>query len=107
MNKIADEDIKLGGTVLQVTLPEPEVFIATLDNQKSYIYDRETGLLTHGDVNLETSARKVAEEEILKAALEDGIIDLAKQNGESYLSKLFLNIGFKDVIFIYKDSTSP
>jgi hypothetical protein len=101
MQKINSEDLALKGNVLYVQLPEPEVFISTLDNEKSYIYDREMGILTHGDSTLETQARQVAEDEILKSAIDDGILIQAKQNGESYLSKLFLGLGYQDVIFTY------
>ena len=80
-------------------LPEPEIFIAALDNENSYIYDRDKGLLTKGDVHLESEARKVAEREIEKAAREDGILDLAGKNAENYLYSLFRQLGYPEVIF--------
>jgi hypothetical protein len=91
--------------VLNIRLPAAEVFIATLDNQKSYVYDRQTGLLTHGDVNLETAARQAAEEQIRQAALDDGILTLAQQNAETYLTRFFLGLGYPDVIFVQPAST--
>jgi len=97
--KLGPEDLRTANGVLYVRLPEPEIFIATLDNQKSYVYDRDTGVLTHGDVNLETTARQAAEEEIRKAALEDGILETARLNAESYLSRLLRDLGFPEVIF--------
>jgi hypothetical protein len=100
MSRMNPEDMQMQGGVLTVVLPETEIFIATLDNEKSYVYDRETGLLTHGDVNLETSARQVAEAEIRKAAIEDGILELAYQNAKSYLTRFFETLGFKEVVFI-------
>ncbi len=100
MSRINPEDMQMQGGVLTVVLPETEIFIATLDNEKSYVYDRETGLLTHGDVNLETTARQVAEAEIRKAALEDGILELAYQNAKSYLTRFFEALGFTEVVFI-------
>ena len=100
MSRINPGDMQMQNGVLTIALPETEIFIATLDNDKSYVYDRETGLLTHGDVNLETSARQVAEAEIRKAALEDGILDLAYQNAKSYLSLFFQSLGFTNVVFI-------
>ena len=100
LEKIEPDDLWVREGVLYVRLPEPEIFIATLDNDKSYIYDRETGLLTHGDTNLETTARRVAEAEIEKAALEDGILIQARRNGENYLYRLFLDLGFPEVIFV-------
>lgn len=80
-------------------LPAPEIFVATLDNNQSYVYDRDTGLLTSGDVNLEAAARRAAEEEIRQAALRDGILDQARLNAESVLYRLLRSLGFGDVIF--------
>ena len=86
--------------VLTVKLPPTEVFIAALDNEKSYVYNRDTGLLTKPDVNLETLVRQRAEEEILKAALEDGILDQAQTNAQAYLLKFFAALGFPNTIFV-------
>lgn len=99
LEKLDPEDLAVKDDILYVHLPQAEVFSATLDNQKSYVYDRETGLLTKGDVNLETAARQAAEEEIRKAALEDGILDLAQGNAETYLSRLFRALGYPEVVF--------
>ena len=105
MARIRPEDMWLVGEVLFVRLPQAEVFIATLDNEKSYVYDRETGLLSKGDTNLETNARVVAEKEILKAALDDGILTQAQQNAESYMERMFLGLGYTEVIFVEADGT--
>jgi len=99
LEKLGSEDLWLENDVLYVRLPQAEVFIATLDNEKSYVYDRETGLLTHGDPNLETTARQVAEQEIYKDAIEDGILEQALVNAEAYLIRLFLSLGYPDVVF--------
>ena len=100
LEKLGPENMKLEGESLYVTLPPAEVFIATLDNEKSYVYDRDTGALTHGDTNLETTARQAAEQEIYKAAVEDGILDLAQQNAEHFLEKFFEALGYDNVIFL-------
>ncbi len=100
LSKMNPEDMRLQGSVLTVRLPAAEVFIATLDNQKSYVYDRETGIFTRGDVNLETTARQAAEAEIAKAALEDGILDQAQRNAEVFMEKFFEMLGYEDVVFV-------
>jgi hypothetical protein len=97
--KLVPENLRLEGDVLYVTLPEAEIFVVALDNQKSYVYDRDTGIFTHGEVNLETEARRAAELEIEQSALEDGILDLAAQNAESFLGRLFVDLGYSKVIF--------
>lgn len=106
MARLGPEDLKVEEGVLYVQLPEPEIFITALDNEKSYVYDRDTGLLTKGDIDLEAAARQAAEYEISKAAEEDGILNLARQNAEVYLARLFRNLGFEEVIFV-GDTRTP
>lgn len=100
MEKLTPENMRYENGVLTVKLPPAEIFIAALDNEKSYVYDRDTGLLTKPDPNLETLVRQRAEEEILKAALEDGILEQAQANAEAYLFKFFAALGFPNTIFI-------
>lgn len=103
--KLGTDDLRVQDGVLYVRLPQPEVFVTALDNEKSYVYHRDTGLFTKGDINLESNARQAAEKEIEKAALDDGVLNLAQQNAESYLTRLFTSLGFPDVI--YEDAPAP
>lgn len=102
LQKLGPENLRVQNNVLYIQLPDPEIFIATLDNEKSYVYNRDTGVLTKGDTNLESLARRGAEEAIKEAAIEDGILKLARLNAENYLSRLLIEIGnYDEVIFIY------
>jgi len=101
MEKIQPGDMQLTDGILNVRLPPAEVFIASIDNQKSYVYTRETGILSKQAVDLETLARQAAEQEIMKAALEDGILLQAQTNAEAYLLKFFNALGYKTVIFVH------
>jgi hypothetical protein len=98
MGKMQPSDLQLQGGQLHVHLPPAEIFIATLDNDKSYVYDRQTGALTRGDQGLETTARQAAEAEISKAALEDGILDQADKNAVAFLTKFFAALGYPDAV---------
>ncbi len=100
LDEIGEDDLWLDAGILYVKLPPTEIFVATLDNDKSYVYDRDTGLFTKGDIHLETAARQVAEDEIEKAALEDGILELARANAEAYLFRFLRTLGYPDVIFV-------
>ena len=97
--KMGDGDIILAedGTVV-VTLPPAEVLVVKLDNQKSYVVDRDTGLVGMNPA-LETEAREAAEDEVLQAALEDGILEMAQRNAEASVRQLIMALGFQDVIF--------
>jgi len=103
LSKLESNQLQLEDGVLFVTLPEAEVFVATLDNDNSYVYDRETGILRKSAQDLETTARQVAEQEIESAALKDGILEQAQQNAEVYLERLFNTLGYDQVIFDYLD----
>jgi hypothetical protein len=100
LSKLQPEDMRMVNGVLNVRLPQAEIFVATLDNNKTYVYSRDTGILTKQTKDLESLARQSAEEEIRKAAIEDGIINLAQQNAEAYLTKFFGALGFPNPVFI-------
>lgn len=100
LEKLEPHHLEVRDGILYVQLPEAEVFIASLDNEQSYVYDRTRGALTRGDVNLETAARRAAEQEISRTALDGGVLDIAQDNAESFMYRLFTNLGYPDVIFL-------
>jgi hypothetical protein len=106
MEKITEDDLETRDGVLYVQLPQAEIFVATLDNEKSYVYDRDTGLFAQNEINLETAARQSAEEAILEAALDDGILEQAQINAENYLARLLRNLGYPQVIFQESESAN-
>src|SRR3990172_4928222 len=106
LSKLAERDVIVSSDG-QVTLilPAAEVFVATLDNEKSYVYDRQTGVFTHGDIHLESQARQVAEQEIERAALEDGILNTAQANAQAFVERLLTSLRFKSVQVILSTPT--
>jgi len=99
LSELTADDIEMREGLLSVDLPDPEVFIATLDNDKSYVYDRQTGFLRKSEINLETQARQIAEDEIYKAALTDGILEKANTNAEMFMERMLDDLGFEEVVF--------
>jgi hypothetical protein len=101
LGRLAPGDIRIDpqGAVYMV-LPAAEVFTATLDNEKSYVYHRETGILAGGTKDLESAARKAAQDAILQAALDDGILATAGTNGKAYLQRFLMSLGLRSVTFI-------
>ncbi len=102
MGKMQASDMQLQNGVLHVKLPAPEIFISTLDNDKSYVYDRQTGLMTKGNQGLETTARQAAEEEIRKAAVQDGILEQAQANASAFLEKFFAALGYPNAVLEFQ-----
>lgn len=107
LEKLGLNDVTLAGKAVTIRLPEAEVLVSRLDNQSSYVYDRQTGLLVKEDSQLETLARQKAEEEILKTAIDDGILNQARQNAETYLDRLIRSLGYEDVTFLPAQAASP
>ncbi|MEZ4515999.1 MAG: DUF4230 domain-containing protein [Chloroflexota bacterium] len=86
---------------VMVHLPQAEIFsdIPVLDTDQSYVADRDTGLLTKGDPNLETQVRQAAEDAILEAAQSSDILDRANFNAQQYMTGFLEGLGFTEVIF--------
>jgi hypothetical protein len=97
--QVSDVQVLPNGTAF-VTLPAAQVLVTSIDNQKSYVVDRETGLLTRGNINLETDARREAQLEIEQAALEAGILDQAQLSAEAYMRQLLGALGYTNVTFV-------
>jgi Protein of unknown function (DUF4230) len=90
-------DVSVHGDSVTVKLPQPEVFSTRIDNDKTRVYSRVTGLLVPADPNLETQVRQAAEDQIEKSALADGILDKARENAKSSVTALLTGLGFKNV----------
>ncbi len=105
LDQVGADDVKVDSDgQVSINLPPAEIFISTLDNEKTYVYNREVGLLRKGDVTLESAARLAAEQQMEQAAIEDGILDQARLNAESYLYRLLRSLGFSDVQFNHSES---
>ena len=86
---------------VMVHLPDAEVFedIPVLDNDRSYVADRDTGLLTQADPELETRVRQAAEASIREAAAGSDILGRANLNAQEYMRNFLSGLGFTEVIF--------
>ena len=82
---------------VHVKMPEPEIFVTTLDNAGTHVYSRSTGLLVPEDANLETDTRQKAIEEVRQAALDNGILNKAKENARATLTTLLQGLGFQQI----------
>ena len=95
-----DED---SGSVT-VQLPPAEIIFVEVDNNATQVYDRDTGLFTKGDSQLETEARQVAEEILVRSALEHGILEKAQANAEATIEGLLTSVGYTEVTFVETSS---
>lgn len=90
-------NITIKGSEIEVTMPAAEIFSTRLDNERTSVYSRETGLFTKPDPNLESEVRREAERQIRQAALDGGILKTADDNGRTTLIGLLQGLGFESV----------
>ena len=89
----------MSGKNVSLRLPPAQVFLTRLDNARTRVYSRQTGLLVPVDPNLETQVRQEAERQLQQAALADGVLKTAQQNGRTTLISLLQGLGFLNVEF--------
>ena len=98
LGRLEDSKIDLKGRRIEIELPAAEVFSARLDNERTRVYSRETGLFTAPDPNLESEVRREAERQVRQAAIEGGILKTAADNGRATLTGLLEGLGFETVV---------
>jgi len=81
----------------QIRLPAPEVFHAELDNSKTYVHTRHTGVLATRAENLESRARQEAERSLVDAALQAGLLARASDNARRAVEGVVRALGYEQV----------
>lgn len=97
LSKVTEDDIVVLGTTVLIFLPPPEILYSRIDNEKTFVYERETGLLRRPDPDLETAARRLAEAQLVSWALERDILDKAEETGIIYLENFLRSLGFTQI----------
>ena len=91
--------LAIAGKSVSIKLPEASVFSTRLDNARTRVYARETGLFTTPDPELESDVRREAERQMTQAALDGGILKTAAANARNTLTSLLQGLGFEAVSF--------
>jgi hypothetical protein len=100
LSKLKPEDVHIDGAnsrSIHVNLPPSELFVTTLDNTRTRVYARSTGLLVPADQNLESETRAKAQQQLQAAAMADGILDVARKNARASIALLLTSLGFDHV----------
>ncbi len=97
LGNIKPTDVTVQGHSISLRLPSAEVFSTRIDNAKSRVYSRDTGLFTSPDPNLESEVRQEAERQLQQAAMVDGILKSADQNARNTVSGMLTGLGFTQV----------
>jgi len=90
-------DVQIQGQKVLIHLPTAEVFSTRVDNARTRVYSRDTGLFSSPDPNLESEVREEAERQLEQAALQDGILKTAADNARATISSMLRGFGFHEV----------
>ena len=95
LTKLQASDVSVRGRTVIVHLPTPEILVTRVDNAKTRVYSRDTGLFSSPDPNLESEVRQEAERQLKQAAEQDGILKTAEDNARSALITILKGLGFE------------
>jgi hypothetical protein len=100
LGDIGKDDVSVKGDTVAIDLPEPQILSASLDEEKTRVYDRDfSPLNVRPNDDLVEEAREQALEKIKDAARENDILDTAEQNAENSIRAFVTTLGFDEVRF--------
>ena len=95
LGRIDAASVVVTGQTIRMKIPEPEVFATRVDNDRTRVYSRTTGLFTQVDPNLESDVRREAERQVRQAALDSGILRVAATNARTTMTSFLRGLGFE------------
>ena len=100
LGDIGKEDVSVNSDTVTIDLPEPQILSASLDEEKTRVYDRDfSPLNVHPDDDLVEEARLQAVKKIRDAARENEILVTAEHNAEDSVRAFVTTLGFEEVRF--------
>jgi hypothetical protein len=87
---------------LAVTVPKAELQYVDVDEDATQILDRQTGLFTKGQPELESEARRVADTVLKQSALDSGILTEAEDNAVRVISNFLKGLGYSEVTVVFE-----
>ena len=97
LGRIDASSINANGRAVDIRLPESEIFATRVDNDRTRVYSRRTGLFTAVDPHLESEVRKEAEKQIRQSALDGGVLRIAAANARTTITTFLRGLGFEEV----------
>ncbi|HEX3661917.1 MAG TPA: DUF4230 domain-containing protein [Acidobacteriaceae bacterium] len=95
LGQLTPGEVRVRSRSVEVHLPPAQLFTVALDDQKTHVYQRDTGILVPVDPSLEGEVREQAVENLRQSALAAGILNKAHANACATVTKLLLGLGFE------------
>ena len=98
LSEVKSDDVNISGKRITIRLPPPRIMDAYLDESKTEIIERTTGMLRQFDKDLEQNARRQAVDDIRRAARTSGIVKDARERAHLQLEGFFRQLGFEEIV---------
>ena len=95
LQELRPDDLRVGDKKIVLKLPRARITDVYLDDQKTRVVDRSTGLLRAFDKDLEQNARRQAVDELRIAARSNRIYEDAEERARLQLAHLFHQLGYE------------
>jgi hypothetical protein len=100
LGDIDKDQVSVNGDSVTIDLPKPEILSASLDEERTRVYDRDFSPLNiRPDDRLVEEARARALQKVEMAARMNGIFDTAEANAENSVRAFVTTLGFDEVRF--------
>ena len=99
LSQVQASSVQIDGRSVLLTMPPAQLLSVSLDNSKTRVYSRVTGLLVPADPNLESEVREKAEADLRQSALDSGILTTAEGNARATLTTMLRSLGFQQITF--------
>lgn len=82
-----------GSRYISIVLPNPQIIHASLTKETAP-FIRKRGILSAGDMTLETDMRNKTIDVMTQEAIDNGILDEAKKNAQKAIEKILVPLGY-------------
>jgi hypothetical protein len=97
LQQLKSTDLRMAEKSVRISLPPAVITDVYLDDDKTEVIERNTGLLRRFDKDLEQNARRLANDEMRRAARNGGILADANERARLQLTLFFQQLGFEEV----------
>ena len=99
LSQVQASSVQIDGRSVILTMPPAQLLSVSIDNSKTRVYSRITGLLVPADPNLESEVREKAEADLRQSALDSGILTTAEGNARATLTTMLHSLGFQQITY--------
>ena len=106
---LGDDAVEIDGDTVTITLPAAEIVDVDVDPDRSYVVNRDRGILDRiggifsDNPTGEQELYQLAEDKLRAAADQSALLDRAERNTRTMLTALLRSLGFEEVEVVFEE----